>query len=502
MLGLTKTLDRAIRSGFVLLLLLQFFGVARNLAEAHTRADETSSIALALQNREFDKALELLRRALQSSPNNPQLWTMQGVAYSGEGHKQQALVSFNHALNISAEYLPALHGAIQIEFDAGSAAAIPLLRRVLHLLPSDQTSHGMLAVLEYQQGNCPAAITHFDKAGALFNSQSSALHAYATCLVKVKQFDQAANIFQHTLALDPNNQKERRLLASIQLMAHKAHEAVTTLAPLVESGNTDPQTLELAANAYEDAGDTEKAVSALRQAILNDPQNVNLYLDFANVSAAHESAQVGINVVNDGIAQQPNAAQLYFARGVLYVQIADYAKAEADLEKSYELDPSQSLTAAAQGLLAVQQNDLDRALMDVRQKLKLKPNDPLLLYLQADVLTQKGAEPGSADFELALQSAKKAVSLRPGLAAARTVLAKLYLQSGQNQQAADQCRKALEIDPKDQTSLYRLIQALRKTGKTADVPELLKQLAVLRRESAKEQKQRYRYKLVEGDTPQ
>ena len=216
---------------------------------------------------------------------------------------------------------------------------------------------------------------------------------------------------------------------------------------------------------------------------------------------AHESAQVGINVVNDGIAQQPNAAQLYFARSVLYVQIADYAKAEADLEKSYQLDPSQSLTAAAQGLLAVQQNDLDRALLDVRQKLKLKPNDPLLLYLQADVLTQKGAEPGTADFELALQSAKKAVSLRPGLAAARTVLAKLYLQSGQNQQAADQCRKALEIDPKDQTSLYRLIQALRKTGKTADVPELLKQLAVLRQESAKEQKQRYRYKLVEGDTP-
>jgi tetratricopeptide (TPR) repeat protein len=501
MLGLTKILDRPIRSGFVLLALLQFFGVARNPAEAHTRADETSSIALALQNREFEKALELLRSALQSSPNNPQLWTMQGVAYSGEGHKQQALVSFNHALNISAEYLPALHGAIQIEFDDGSAAAIPLLRRVLRLVPSDQTSHGMLAVLEYQQGNCTAAITHFDKAGALFNSQSSALHAYATCLVKVKQFDQAANIFQHTLALDPDNQKERRLLASIQLMAHKPQEAVTTLAPLLESGNTDPQSLELVASAYEDAGETEKAVNSLRQAILLDPKNENLYLDFAYVCFSHQSFQVGINVVSDGISQQPDAAQLYFARGVLYVQVADYAKAEADLEKAYELDPGQSLTAAAQGLLAVQQNDFDRALADVQRKLKQKPNDALLLYLQADVLTQKGADPGTPAFHLALESAKRAVSLRPSLAAARAVLAKLYLQSGQNQQAADQCRRALEIDPKDQTSLYRLIQALRKTGKRAEVPELLKRLALLRQESAKEQKQRYRYKLVEGDPP-
>jgi tetratricopeptide (TPR) repeat protein len=289
------------------------------------------------------------------------------------------------------------------------------------------------------------------------------------------------------------------VLASIQLMTHKPQSAIVTLEPLIASFNADAETLELAANAYEDAGDTGRAVNALREAILRNPQDVGPYLDFAYLSAAHQSFQVGINVVSDGISQQPSSGQLYFARGVLYVQLADYAKAEADLAKAYELDPSQSLTAAAQGLLAVQQNDLDRALTDVKQKLKLKPNDPLLLYLQADVLTQKGAEPGTTDFQLALQSAKRAVSLRPGLAAARTVLAKLYLQSGQDQQAADQCRKALEIDPKDQTSLYRLIQALRKTGKTADVPELLKQLAVLRQESAKEQKQRYRYKLVEGD---
>ena len=147
----------------------------------------------------------------------------------------------------------------------------------------------------------------------------------------------------------------------------------------------------------------------------------------------------------------------------------------------------------------MQQNDLDHALTDVNEKLKSKPNNPLLLYLQADVLTQKGSEPGTPDFQIAMQSAKRAVALRPTLAAARAVLAKLYLQSGKNQEAAEQCRKALEIDPKDQTSLYRLIQALRKTGETEEVPELLKRLALLRQESAKEQKQRSRYKLVEGD---
>lgn len=469
------------------------------LASAQATPNRMTLIASALRNKDFGKALDLLRPALQSSPNNPQLWTMQGAAYSGEGQKQQALASFEHALKVSPNYLPALEGAIQIDYDAGSARAIPLLRRVLRLRPNDQTSHAMLAVLEYQQGNCAGAVAHFPKAATLFDSQPGALHAYATCLVKVKQFDQAANIFQRTLALDPNNQKERCVLASIQLMAQKPQDAVATLEPLLESGNASSNSLELVANAYEDAGDTEKAVNSLRRAILLDPKNVNLYLDFAYICFSHQSFQVGVGVVSDGISQRPDAAQLYFARGVLYVQLADYDNAEADLAKAYELQPNESLTAAAQGLLAVQQNDLDRAMNDVKEKLKTKPNDPLLLYLQADVLSQKGAEPGTADFQLAMQSAQRAVALKPTLAAARAVLAKLYLQSGNNHGAVEQSRKALEIDPKDQTSLYRLIQALRKTGQTDQVPELLKRLSLLRQDSEKEQRQHSRYKLVEGD---
>src|SRR5204862_7813823 len=148
---------------------------------------------------------------------------------------------------------------------------------------------------------------------------------------------------------------------------------------------------------------------ALRRAILLDPQNVQLYVDFAAISATHQSFQVGINVVNDGINLQPKAAPLYFARGVLYVQLAEYEKAQADFEKAYDLDPSHSLSAAAQGMAAVQANDPDRALQTVQAKLTRKPNDPILLYLQADVISQKGADPGTPDFQLAMRSAKKVV---------------------------------------------------------------------------------------------
>jgi tetratricopeptide (TPR) repeat protein len=469
------------------------------LSDGPAQVDNSAAIGAALQSRDFDQALELLKSALRQTPENDILWTMQGVALSGKGQNKEALASFRHALKIAPDNVRALEGAVQIGYEAGDPSVIPLLKRLLRLRPNDQTSHGMLAVLAYQQGDCPTAVNHFAKAGSLLQSQLPAVHAYATCLVKLKKLDEAVEVFEKALALNPQDAQERRLLASVQVMAHKPQDAVSTLAPLLANDSADANTLEMASAAYEDTHETDKAVDTLRRAILLDPKNVNLYLDFAAISATHQSFQVGINVVNEGIQLQPRAAPLYFARGVLYVQLADYDKAQADFETAYQLDPTQSLSTAAQGLAAAQQNDLDRALASVQDKLAKKPHDPILLYVQADVLTQKGAEPGSPEFETALHSAEEAVALRPTLGPARAVLAKLYLQSGKYADAAVQCRKVLEIDPKDQTSLYHLIQALRKSGKTGEIPELLKRLALLRQDATKEEREQYRYKLVEGD---
>lgn len=465
---------------------------------AQSGDERVASIIAALREQQYEKALGLLRTALSTSPQDAQLWTMQGVAYSGAGNKQEALASFHHALKLTPESIPALQGIAEIEFQAGNPAGIPILEHLLRLRPDDLTTHAMLAVLEYQRGDCGAAVVHFQKAAELFRSKLPALNAYGTCLAKLKRFSEANDVFREALDLNPQDRRQRQVLAAVQLMAQDPYKAIATLDPLL-GDQADAPSLELASAAYENAHLTEKAVSALRQAILLDPQNVNLYMDFAVLSATHQSFQVGIDVVNDGISLLPKVAQLYFARGVLLVQLAQYEKAQADFDEAYKLDPRQSLSIAAQSLAAAQNNDLSRALAGVEERLTRKPDDPLLLYMQADILTEQGAEPGSSEFAKAMRSAKKAVELRPNLGPARGVLAKLYLQSGQYKEAATECRKALEIDPNDESAVYHLIQALRKTDQNSEIPELLKRLASLRERAATREREQYRYKLVEGD---
>jgi len=481
--------------GFAAALILSIPG-----ALSQSAGDRIAPITSALRAREFDKALQLLHPVLQQSPRNAQLWALQGIALSGAGHKKEALASFGDALKISPEYLPALEGAAQLEYEASSAAAVPLLQHVLRLRPEDPTSHAMLAVLFYKRGDCTTTVQHFEQAGSLLDSQPGALQAYGACLVKLRQMDKAVAVFGRQLAQDPANRDARYHLATVQLLAEHSKDAIETMTPLLQANDPDGKTLEVAASAYEANGETPEAVRLLRQAIVSDPRNIDLYLDFANISLDHQSFQPGIAMLNSGIALQPNAAQLYIARGVLYVQLAQYDEAEADFEKADALDPRQSIGSTALGLEAVQKKDLDQALGTIRSKLEKKPNDPYLLYLQADILSQKNGDAGSSEFQAALRLARKAVALKPTLGPAHDLLGKLYLQAGQNREALSQCRKAVDINPKDQTALYHLIQAIRKTEDKSELPDLLKRLAQLRQETTKEEEQRSRYKLIVGNS--
>jgi tetratricopeptide (TPR) repeat protein len=224
---------------------------------------------------------------------------------------------------------------------------------------------------------------------------------------------------------------------------------------------------------------------------------VSLYVDFANIAFTHQSFETGVEMLNAGLTAQPNAAPLYLARGVLYVQLADYEKAEADFERAERLDPGQSLSATALGLVAEEKHqDPEQALATLRSQLAARPKDADLLYLQAALLSQKAPVPGSQEFILAVRSALQAVALQPDLLSAHDVLAKLYLQSGQTELAIKECRQSLTRDPKDQTALYHLVLALRKADSKSEVPGLLKRLAQARQEATRDEAERNRYKLV------
>jgi len=442
------------------------------------------AIETALRARDYPQALQLIGAQLQQTPQDARLHTLAGIAFVNQGKDQEALAAFNKALAISPNYLAALEGAAQLEYKAGSERAVPLLNRILKLRPDEPTTHAMLGSMAYKTHDCAGSVQHFRASGAVLASQPSAMELYGTCLVELGRAEEALPVFDRLLAARPGDAHARYNLAVVQFTAKRNADAIATLQPLLETTAPDTDALDLASAAYEETGDTPKAVDLLRQAIVRDPKKAKYYVDFAALSFKHESFQVGVDMLNAGVRQLPNAASLYVARGVLFIQLGQFENGQADFETANKIDPRQASGSVAEGLAQMQQTNLEQALTTVDARLKTHADDAFLHYLKAEILTQKGAAPETEEFRAAVEAASDALRLKPDLVLARDVLGGLCLKSGQNQRAVEQSRVALRDNPSDQVALYHLIQGLRNLkDPRGEVPGLVRRLTALKEES-------------------
>ncbi len=466
-------------------------------------ADAVGVIATALRSGHFEEALKLADQALAADPGNSRLLTLRGLALTKTGSATEALRSFNRALEISPGYIPALEGAAELEFKKNDPTAIQHLDELIKLRPDDQTAHAMRGVMAWRAGDCATAIQHFGRAQEPIASQPPALYEYGSCLAKLQKMEAAENVFKRLYRLVPDQHRPVYALASIQISNEHYQDAIETLRPLISQQNADDRGLQLASTAYEALGNTPQAVKMLRQAIVAAPGREDLYVQFASLCLQHKSFQVGIDMLNAGLTKLPHSAKLYLARGVMYVQQGNYESADRDFATAEIFHAPEETGISAQALSQLQANHLDEALQTVNSHIKRYGTDSFLYYLLAEILTKRGAQPGTADFARAIAAAQHAVQLKPDFVLARDVLSRLYLDSGKTQEAIEECRRTLSIDPSDETALYRLIRALKATGKQADameIPRLTARLTEARRAAQKKEADASRYRLVE-ETP-
>jgi tetratricopeptide (TPR) repeat protein len=463
---------------------------------------DTAAIESALRSRDYSRALELAQAALKRSPGQVRILTLEGIAYSSGGRTQEALAVFLSVLKIDPNSLAALEGAAQIEFNAGDPGAEKLLHRVLVLRPNDVTSHAMLAVIAYSAKDCAEAIDQFSKAEAVISGNPVALTEYGSCLLNENRNAEAVKVLEQALAIKPDDAGLRYNLGVAQQAAHLSRDAIATLNPLISGEHPDPDALAVAAAAHEDINETPEAVRLLRMALLADPKQVKHYLDFAALALKHDSAKIGVDVINVGMKQLSDSAPLYVARGVLNVQLDDFDAARKDFETAKRLDPAQTGGAIAEGLSEIAQQNPAQALATIEAQLKTHPDDAFLEYLKALALTRSGAAPGSAEFSEARDAARKAVTLDHDFAIAHDLLAQIDLEDGQFQEAEEQSRLAMDENPSDERAIYLLLQVLRKSGSDPhhEVPELSQRVAALLEGKKNQETVEKKYRLYEPGT--
>jgi tetratricopeptide (TPR) repeat protein len=463
---------------------------------AQLDSDDANTVARELQQNNNAQAVVIADKILTTRPSDCQVLTLRGIALSREGQVSGAQNSFDTALKSCPESLPALEGAAQIAYAKRSPAAADLLQRILLQRPDDQTSHAMLGSLSFQHGDCPRAIEHFERSLPLVQRSVEAQRELGSCLFSQGDHRKAEETFRRIAEQDPS-EKNLLQLAVVEWRSKDFDDALNTLQPLVTSSSADSKTFSLAAQIAEEKGDTPRAVAWLHTAILKDPSQTANYLLFATISFNHASYQVGIDVVDSGLRQSPDAARLYLARGVLQVQLSNYGAAVADFERAHALDPKLSFVEDAMGMIRSQQHDWAGSLAIFQQQAVEHPQDPLLQYLYAEALAHENGNDTEQNSAKAIAAVKKALELEPDYQPARDLLCTLLLKTNQYAAVIDQAGIALKRDPTDQSALYQEIQAQRRLGNKEAIQPLVSRLEELKRQQQVAQAQ---YLLEDANT--
>ena len=459
--------------------------------------DSIAQIKSLLRNGNAAEADHRCDLALRRFPRNAALWTLKGLASDSLHKTGRALKAYYSALAIDREYLPALEGAAQDEFRMRSQKAVPLLERAEKVRPTDSTIQAMLGTLAYLRHDCRKAVVYFERIPAVPEWSIGTLQEYGTCLGRLEDWTRATAVLSSALGGEPSNDELRYNLAVAEFQTGQFSSVIETLNPLLTRDPPDPESLGLAAEACESLFDTPRAVDLLKKGIAAYPENPEFYVAFANLSLTHSSFQVGVDVVNAGIARLPREASLHFARGILFLEMGEYEKSEKDFDLVEAFDPETPVGPAAGALAKLELHQFKEAERMARAQLANRADDAYLNYVLAEAIRSQGASPDSGEFREALASAEKAVKLQPNLASARLVLSRLYMQSGNFDKAAAQAQEAARLAPDNVPIMYNLILATNRTGRAEQIPQLVKRLNELKEGSSRRNHQLRQYTLAE-----
>ena len=434
---------------------------------------EYTQAAQLVHQQHWREALSIIDTLLIAHPDNPKVLNLDGLALLGAGRPGDARAAFERALAADAHFSPALKNLAILEWNMG-ASAVAHTEAALKLNPGDAVlnAYGTLAAIEESDSNA-AIIDRFKlAAGAITLMPPRLQYRLGLQLARRGLYPESASIFEDLSKQDPDSAALRYNLALAQYLSGRYREAIGTLEP-VRFRRPSSDAMNLLAEAYEKAGETQKAIDTLRKAIEIDPENENNYLDLSNLCADHNAFEQGMQVVKTGLKYKPASARLNFQAGLLLVLSGNYSQAQAKFERAAALEPRNDLPQAAIDLATIQQSRLGDAIADLRRQLTQKPRSGMLWYLLGTALNRTGAADGSPEQQEAISAFRKSLELDSKLPWPRLELGKMYLHLKQPDKAVPLLEQAARMPSVARAAYYQLALAYRELNQPQRSREML-----------------------------
>lgn len=284
-------------------------------SQPETAADWVQAGALAMSEKNYDKAISCFDEALKSNPDDnlkASIFNDRGSAHGFNNEPGKAFDDFDQAIRAD---------------------------------PKLAESWCNRACAREALGQHDKAMDDFAEALRLKPELIPAWYNRGRILSGRGEYDKAIDDLSHAISLDPGN-------AAIR---------------------------DVRGNALEHKGDLAKAIDDYTEAIRIDPAYVKSYYDRGNAFAGKGDFEKAMQDLDEMVRRAPDSPVSWLARGIVYEKQGAHDKAIADDNEAIRLDPKYIAAYISRAEAFDNKAEYQKELDDLNQALRVNPKSPLAI---------------------------------------------------------------------------------------------------------------------------
>jgi tetratricopeptide (TPR) repeat protein len=189
-------------------------------------------------------------------------------------------------------------------------------------------------------------------------------------------------------------------------------------------------------------GKPEQAVDALKTAIVENPKQLELYLNLSSLYEALDKPEEGLVLLLDSEKRFEGDSRLQFRIGVIYDKLGKRAESIERMKKVISVNPRDAQALNFVGYTYAEMGiNLEEALSYLKKAVEIRPNDGFILDSLGWVYFKL------KKYDEAARHLEEAVALVPEDSTIAEHLGDVYHARHENKKALALYRKALAIEP-------------------------------------------------------
>jgi tetratricopeptide (TPR) repeat protein len=391
-------------------------------------------------------ALQIYQDLGRTQPGNTQAALLEGLLLKRLGRLSEAQASFERALAVDPGYLPAVEQLLFLDFAASRfATAEQRVQQQIERAPQQAAPWLLLAKVQAAQTNLAAVEATLLKAVALEPASREAHLMLARVYVVGNKHTAALAELESVVSRNTNDVAAWMQIAELHTAATnypaaaKAYERILSI-----NSRHGPALNNLAWLRAEHLGQVKQATDLVRRARELMPTDPSTADTAGWVAYRNGDYPRALALLRESAQKLPEHPEVLYHLGMTHYMLGEEVPARAVLAKAMALAPDAPWTAEVTQKMRVLDFAAGGDPAELARLSEASSEDPLVHLRMGEAYQSRG------DWQQALKSYEKAVSLSPNLLKALVVLARLtFYQAGDVPRALEWIKRARSIDSTD-----------------------------------------------------